>query len=66
MEPGWAARNRGAEGLQGAFMTRSREAELARCNKRKKKNTSEHGNGTSSASVAMCEAFSDACAAYLT
>jgi hypothetical protein len=30
MEPGWAARNRGAEGSQGAFMTRSRETELAR------------------------------------
>jgi hypothetical protein len=31
MEPGWAVRNRGAEGSQGAFMTWSREAELARC-----------------------------------
>jgi hypothetical protein len=39
-KPKWsperAARNRGAEGSQGAFMTRSREAELA--------NTSEHRN----------------------
>jgi hypothetical protein len=26
--------------------------------------TQEHGNGTSSASVAMCEAFFDTCAAY--
>jgi hypothetical protein len=29
--PARAARTRGAEGSQGAFMTRSREAELARC-----------------------------------
>jgi hypothetical protein len=29
--PARAARNHGAEESQGAFMTRSREAELARC-----------------------------------
>jgi hypothetical protein len=28
------------------------------------KKTHQHGNGTSSASVAMCEAFFDSCAAY--
>jgi hypothetical protein len=42
-------------------MTRSREAELARCSI---KESNLHGNGTSSASVAMCEAFFDTCAAY--
>jgi hypothetical protein len=63
MEPGWAVRNRGAEGSQGAFMTRSREAELARCLCKIYK-TINTGNGTSSASVAMCEAFLDTCVAY--
>jgi hypothetical protein len=55
-----AARNRGAEGSQGAFMTRSREDGLARCPI--KKNLNGAGNGTSSASVAMCEAFLNTCA----
>jgi hypothetical protein len=39
--PARAARTRGAEGSQGAFMTRSREAELARCPYKKNAPTRE-------------------------
>jgi hypothetical protein len=55
--PKRAARTRGAEGSQGAFMTRSREAELADAFFFFEQQ--QHWNGTSSASVAMCEAFFD-------
>jgi hypothetical protein len=56
--PARAARNRGAESSQGAFITRSVRSTCAISCKRKKKNH-QHGNGTASASVAMCEAFFD-------
>jgi hypothetical protein len=62
--PSRAARTRGAEGSQGAFMTRSREAEFARCLFCFKKKNINAVNDTASASVAMCEAFLDACVAY--
>jgi hypothetical protein len=66
MEPGTGGEEPRSGRVQGAFMTRSREAELVRHpfeqkSAEKKKKT---WNGTSSASVAMCEAFFDACAAY--
>jgi hypothetical protein len=64
MEPGTGGENPRSGRSQGALKTRSREGELAGVlyNIKKIKRT---GNGTSSASVAMCEAFFDTCEAYL-
>jgi hypothetical protein len=66
LEPGT-----GGENPRSGRVTRSVHdaiawAELARYpfEKKKKKKKDQHGNGTSSASVAMCEAFFDTCAAY--
>jgi hypothetical protein len=62
MEPGTGGETRGAEGhKERLWRDRVRQTcPMSVFNIKKK----SHGNGTSSASVAMCEAFFGTCAAY--
>jgi hypothetical protein len=53
LEPGTGGEKPRSGKVQGAFMTRSREHNLPDILSVR----APHGNGTSSASVAMCEAF---------